>query len=399
MKLSVFIFSLILIISGCTDISHVKKQAQKQDQFSRRVHVTDKTIGLLWGNIDSVSNLDSLSLAISYLNRSEYKEALRLLAGLYPLDTLNVGGFYGFKIANEFSASNYEQYIFFRLNEYTQNINTKELLVQLGRSVVSEDDELNVLQNIENAYLQNIEKKDTFTARNIVNQINQIMPKFSKSKRLKFILANEYLALNDMNSALKLFDNLIDQNYYSLVSLRTVTAYMSKSKHPLLRRYLSVLDEKFISECNIFKIHEMPMNLPGDSLKDICNKCFKSSFQRDSVYSKVLLAKYYLANKQIAKVDSMTNEYLIDIENKTYDSTVLYEKGNYFDLKMNVLFLQEKYGQLCDFAKTKLEMNPIIEINSERDLKAYIQYLYAKYVSSDLKGFETFFNKNFHACY
>lgn len=368
--------------------------------------ITDNLIKLLWGSSDHSDSNNTLEMAVYYLNKSMYKSALGVLENRFlpEIDTVNTGGFYGFNVSYHFSDDQYEkynncvQYCFFRLNDYAENVVGNELENEI-LGLAKFDDQLYILQSIEDSYVSIKNNINISDADSLITKIKKVKKKIPDAKRLDFILANEYLIVNDSDNALKIFDGLIREDYYALSSLRNVIKYLSINGSPLLNKYVSIFNDKFPHECNLIAVDRLLKSAPENLISSICNKCIQSTFQRDSVYVKAMIAKYFMNLKKLNKVDSIATEYLSDIHNKTFDSTVLYEKGIYCDLKMRVLFLQGKYNELCKFAKHDLALNPLIAIDNEQELKFYIQNLYIEYISIDLKGFLTFFEKNFKDCY
>lgn len=387
----------IIILFSCTSQNNnQKKETYKNESESI---ISENLIELFWGSSNHFDSSNILETSVYYLNNSMYRKAVEILSHNYNLDTVKTGGFYGYKGGGNFEINPYKVYTFFRLNDYGENIIGNELLNELIKSAVKPEEELYTLQSIEATYLTIKNNISISEAETLIKQIKDLKKKLPYAKRLDFILANEYLKVNDNTNALKIFDKLIKDNYYALPSLRNLIRYLSVNKSSLLSKYVSISNDKFPFECNLVALNRSFKSAPDDSLYIKYNNCLKSSFQRDSVYAQVLLTKYYMRMGKIEKVDSITDKYLNDIDNKTYDSTVLYEKGNYFDLKMRVLFLKGNYKQLCEFTKSKLEFNPIISVDNKQELKFYIEKLYSEFISLDLKEFNTFFEKNFHNCY
>lgn len=389
------LFSILLFSCSNTATREKKENLIKESDLV----LTENLKNLFLGISNTYDSSNILETAIYFLNKSMYREAIRILRLHYNVDTVKVGGFLGYKEAENSAKNPYWLYTFFRLNDYTDNITGNELESELIGSLVDSNDKLFFLQNLEDSYLS-IKKENNLNEANVlISQIRAFKKKFPNAKRLDFILANEFLITNDSSNAIKIFDQLIQEDYYALPSLRNLTRYLAVHQSPLLYRYVTILNSKFPSECNLVLLNRSLKYSSIDSFHILYNNCIQSSFQRDSVYAKLLLTKYYLNSKKLNIVDSIVNEYLNNIDNETYDSTVLYEKGNYFDLKMRVLFLRGKYDDLCHFAKTKLELNPIVTIDNEAELKFYMEELYKDYITTDTKDFNSFFEKNFQRCY
>ena len=393
-----FILFLLTMIISCANQNDNKNKKEKKDIPISQIPITAKVIKLLWGINDKIDSSNVLELAIDYLDRSMYKSALELLNSKYTLDTINVGGFYGFKIASNYEISNYEKYILFRLNDYVGNLSENELSIQLLDAAMKSDNELYVLQSVEDEYLQNRNQRDTAIAKKIIDELKDLTIKFPDSRRVKFLLANEYLTINNIEDALRLFDNLIDDNYYALTSLRTIIQYLSFNKSHFLKEYLQIFKKKFPNECNLTSIKMSLQAISTDSLDILCRPCIKSDFQNDSIFSKLYLAKLYLDKRQFSKVDSISNEFHRNYHFFVFDSTLLFERGLYSDIKMRSLFLQQKFNKICEFIKTDLGYNLVIQIDNKKEFKLYIQRLYSDYISSDMNAFNSFFEKNFNSC-
>src|SRR4029078_10972547 len=112
--------------------------------------------------------------------------------------------------------------------------------------------------------------------------------------------------------------------------------------------------EKFPPECKLQSIKILLTTMSEDSLVKLCAPCMKSVFQKDSIFSKLYLAKFYLDKKRFDKVDSLTNDFNNNYDVFVFDSTLLFERGLYSDLKIRSLFLQRRYNEICRLIETDL---------------------------------------------
>ena len=391
MKYCIVIFNIIMLNSCICNrsVPYHDSPTAKVDSLPLSQNLED----LFWGNIDFRDTSNYLEASMFNLNKSDYKSACILIQKSYSLHQLNIGGFSGFQFNKDYFAQAYEQYFLFRLNGFTNNIGDRALLNQLVGAIIDPKSSLYKLFYVEFLYLNSDDYEGN------INYIKSLKKSNPKSLRLDYILAMEYLKSNNLDSSLKLFNILIEKDYYALPSLRNIIQYLSDNHNLILEKYLVLFNKKYPSECNLFALNKSFKKVSVDSLPLICNNCINSIFQRDSVYALVLLAQYYLSINNIEKADSMAEDYIHNLDKKTFDSTVLYEKGNYLDLKMRILFKEKKYSSLCNFINTKLEDNPIITIDNEGELRLYIQSLYIDYISSNLSIFPSFFNSNFGSCF
>jgi hypothetical protein len=387
---------LLTILIGCISNQQDSNQSNSSQPYINAIHpnsLSKNLVDLLWGNSNYYDTSNYLEASIFYINKSDYKKASIFFEKSYDLNLLNIGGFTGFKFDNRYFAQNYEHYCLFRLDEFTKNIGDNALLNQLLQAIFQRKDSLYKLSYAEFFCFNSDNLADN------ISYIKSLQKEYPKSLRLDYLLANQYLKGKNLDTALALFDNLIKSDYYALPSLRNVIQYLSDAHDTLINKYLFILDTKYPSACDLFKLNKSFKKTSFDSLPLICSSCINSVFQRDSVYAGVLLAQYYLSINNIGKADSMAENYIQNLDKKTFDSTVLFEGGNYMDLKMRILFKEKKYSALCDFIKFKLQDNPVINIDNASQLRMYIQNLYIGYISFDLTNFNSFFESNFHSCF
>lgn len=386
---------VLLFLFSCNNLQ--QRQNNKEAISSKQTGFNINLKNLLFGNSEQYDSTQILEKIVFYINKSEYREAFKLLKETFTLDSLNVGGFVGIQIHSSGYVRDYQGYIIYRYNDFLKNIAERILQVELLRSVFNEDSSLYNLQSLEDDYSRSLTSNDTSDFRNNINNLKVAKNKYPNSLRLDYLLANEYLLIDDSTNALRLFNSLIKKNYYALPSLKIIISYLYTRHNSHLNEYEAQYQTLFPDECNIYELANS-FGLNG-SLSSLCKKCFSSSFQRDSVYARVFLLRYYLASNHLRRADSMVNVFLRNIDNEPYENTVKEEEGNFFDVKMRLLFIQHKYPELCEFTKRNLYFNPVINIDNEEQLEAYIKKLYFQYISSDLKNFESFFQQNFGSCY
>jgi hypothetical protein len=389
------ILFVLLFLFSCNNIG--QRQNSKETISSKQTNLTVNLKNLLFGNSEQCDSSKNLEKIVFYLNKSKYREAFELLKSGFVLDSLNRGGFIGVKLHNSDYVKDYESYIVYRYNDFFKNVGERELQIDLLRSFFNEDSSLYSLQTLEYDYSRSLTSKDTNNVRNNINNLKIAKSKFPNSLRLDYLLANDYFLMDDSTNALKLFNSLIKKNYYALPSLRNIISYLYSKHNSQLNEYEVQYRKLFPDECNIYELANSGDQY--DSLSFLCRKCFSSSFQRDSVFARVFLLRYYLSSNQLQSADSMVNVFLRNIHNEPYENTIEEEEGNFFDVKMRLLFIQHKYSELCEFTKRNLYFNPVINIDNEEQLKVYIKKLYFLYINNDLKNFESFFQQTFGSCY
>lgn len=388
------ILFILFFLFSCNNLEH----RQKQETISaKQTDFTFNLKNLLFGNSEQYDSTQILEKIVFDINKSKYTEAFKLLKKSFTLDSLEVGGFTGIQIHSSGYARDYQNYIIYRYNDFLKNIIERILQVQLVGSVCNNDSDVYNLQSLEADYSASLEQKDTNRVRNNINNLKVAKAKFPNSLRLDYLLASEYLLVDDSTNALDLFNSLIKKNYYALPSLRSIISYLYISHNSHLNKYETQYQTLFPNECNIYELTNSSDKYHFSS--SLCKKCFSSSFQRDSVIARVFLLRYYLTSNQLQSADSMANVFLRNIDNEPDENTVEEEEGNFFDVKMRLLFIYHKYSELCEFTKQKLYFNPVINIDNEEQLKDYIKKLYFLYINSDLKNFESFFQQNFGSCY
>lgn len=379
-----------LFFLACTNGTQKKRQSTVQ----QNLNITENIQQLLWGNKDVVDSTVLLEIVLHDLNNSRYKEALKKMSVTYPLDTFYFEGYYGFKIRQIANLSPAEKYVMFRINDYAENIWEDKLIGELFESLLDQNDRLFQLQMVESVYLGSKDSKDDNLKKDAVGQLENLLLEHPESKRVKYLLASKYLDLFELNKALEIFDQLIQQDYYALVSLKKILRFFLANENPLSKKYLQIMTNKFPQECKLIYSTQFLDTIGEPALIMMCNQCVQSVFQEDSMFAKILMGKFYLNKRQLNTVDSLYNTYEKNQVISFFDDNYLLERGLYYDLKLRSLFLQKKYNELVKFI-AGIGANSVINIKNEEQFKTYIKGLYKSYFSQDTTGFKPFFEKSF----
>jgi hypothetical protein len=260
--------------------------------------------------------------------------------------------------------------------------------------MMDDKNELYQLQTNEVYFLGSLNNKNYSLTRKNISSLIESLNANPDSQRLKFLLANEYLIVNETEKSLKFFDELIDANYYAQVCLRRIIEKFSIEKNPLLPKYTSLYAKKFPGGCLV----GLESHLIGEGeggLQGLDKKCACSPFQKDSIVAKISSARLYLNKRDFKHSDSLVQIYLNLKKPILLDSTMMFERGEYYDIHLRSLFLQKEYGKLREFVNNGLTTNSVITIDNEEQLRQYLQKLYVDYISPSLSGFEAFYNDNF----
>lgn len=396
MKLnSIIFFVLFCFILSCSQGNKVKQNfSDLKDSVS--INISERMFRLFIGIDDKYDSLNPVELTLNYLNKSMYKQALVSINKFYPLDTVYSGGFSGFKLANDITLPA-PQLLIFRLNDYTENLSNDQIQVQLLKSVDMDKTIIFKYQDIEDGYLELCKH---FTMGNALEQIEKMeifLKEFPRSKRIEFLLANTYLKINKVDSALQIFDYLIDKDYYALKSLRAINTYLSKNPCSLSTKYSNLFKLKFPTQCNITQIDMKFSQISQDSIDIDCKICNTSDFQIDSVMSKLYFSKLYLTRKDFAKLNIMLSDYFSHYQYPGIDSLREFENGLYNDLEIRSLFLQKQFGDICRFVTGKnMHRNRYLYIETREQLKQYLQNIFIEYYPADKQNFDSFFAKEFN---
>lgn len=385
------------ILLSCNPSPTQKKHMEESPYDTIPGIMTKKMDNLFWG-VDDKLKLDTanpIESAMYFLNKSKFSAGLTVLRTKYNLDIAYYsGGFHGIKEKESVEANKLIRYTYFRFNDYSNpRIVGGELYNQL--SLVDTTEKLYHLQEVEAPYIGIKEDMDSLTAEKLVPLLKKLNEKYGNAKRLEFMLASEYLLLNDTIKAMSIFDRLIGSDYYALCSLRALTASFSDKSPLLMNKYSALLDRKFPDECNFYKARSLLATIKEDSMVYECKKCFQSVFQADSIYARLLLSKFYMFHKSLGKVDSLVNGYLKIEDGEPFNDDRKYIKGVYYDFKLRTLFLRGRYYEMQKFAEKKIRDNPVVQIDSDADLNRYVKNLYLQYISSETKDFGAFYEKNF----
>ncbi|MBV4358923.1 hypothetical protein [Pinibacter aurantiacus] len=390
--LSAFVFATFIVV-GCGNNNSKSNKKYIANVSQTSTNVSKNFIALLNGSSSTVDSSNPLELSIFYLNRSMYDSSCEVLKRNFSLDTLIENDFYGFELKDK-NASNYVKYAVFRLNEYPHNLDN-ELHLQLLRSITDERDELYQIQSSEVYYLGSLSGVSPESTKKNINSLIERLSKSPHNQRLKFLLANEYLIANETDKSLKIFDELISANYYAQVSLRTIIKRLTIEKSPLLSKYISLYTNKFPGECLFGLAPHLYKEVGEGDLQELNRNSCRSPFQKDSILAKIFLASFYLNKRDYKNADSLVQIYLRLKKSLLLDSTMMFERGQYYDIQMRSLFLQKQYKKLTEFVKNGLTTNSVINIDNEEQYKQYLQKLYMEYISPSLDGFEPFYSDNF----
>jgi hypothetical protein len=341
------------------------------------------------------NGLDSFSSIVSSINHSDYKIAKKLLEN-YSYDTVRHSGFWGI---NSKSLLNPKfSYLFFRYENALANLPQEEQQLMIVGSAIHEPSLIYEVQSIEYAYVANLNNQDSTAAHDIVMRANKLIVRGKKRiRRIEYLLANAYLDIGNVDSALSIFDILIDEDYYSLPSYKRVIDFLSKTKDSVkMKRYKTDFYNKFPNEPLITEINYKSST---ETILLTLQKCTTSNYQRDVIRARTILARHYLVVGQYAAVDSMVDAFFRNFDEMTANDFLIgYQKGVFFDLRMRRLYLQKKFTDMCGFALLSLRENPVVKINNSEDFRQYVKALYIEYTQKESSEFERFFSLNFQDC-
>lgn len=199
-------------------------------------------------------------------------------------------------------------------------------------------------------------------------------------------------SLKRFNVCLPIYNDLLQQDYYSYRILRRLADYYKDINIDSCKTYLNLLEKQFSSKCVIEGI-----TLKNDSLLILnCNNCLKSNSRRDSIKARVELTKYYLKEKNYGQIEQLYNGFSNANKEFILDSLKIWEAGEYYDIMSQSLFLKQEYAKLCSFLVKDVSYNLKINVKNDEDLYNLVKSYYLKYnKTKSLQDFDAFFNKNF----
>jgi len=403
MKNILFCLIMMVLFFSCNSSKNKKKELTILDIDTSEGVLTSNMNKLYWGINENIKpdTANPLEMAMFHLNNSDYKGAYSALRKKYLLDTIIGKGIYGFMCSGSYQPNKYKVYTFYRFNDYSDNVirNTLENEFVGGAIYDSSKPELRGLQEVEDNYaeIKNYSDKiDTNNARKLIPKLLNAKKAYKNARRLDFLLLNEYIIVNDSSNAMKVADKLVKENYYSLPTLRHIIKYLSGIDNSQAKKYIFLLDKMYPSECNLFKIKSSISTANENSILNECKKCYISDFRIDSMYARLLLVKYYFENKQYEKANIYLNEYLDKWDEGMYIKELGNIRGQYYDLKLRILFMKGNFEEFCKLINYKMQINPVVPLDDPIAFKSYIQKLYRDYISSDGTRFDAFYQKNFY---
>jgi hypothetical protein len=350
---------------------------------------------IVFGIGNPTKNNDTFCIVIKLINESDLDSAFSILR-MFPLDTIKHSGYFGFTPKNLLDSR--LNYLMFRYEEAKQNLPSEGLQGMIVKSAIDESTMFQKLNLVEQLHTSNLNEKNKEKAKSIIELSDQISKENNiHANRLHFLKAYSYNILGDVELAIEIYQSLIKEGYYEMISLKAIIGiYLNKKDTASAGKFMDIFKSRFPDEPLITSVDYK------SSEKDILElkgKCEQRNRQRDLIILNTILARHLLYTKQIGRLEKMVSSYEDSFKLITAtDFYVKFERGVFFDIKMRLLFLNGKFKELCEFALTELRDNPVISISSENEFKVYIQSLYQEYNLNSPEDFEKFFNLNFQEC-
>jgi hypothetical protein len=382
------IFIGLLICVGCTGQNKKKLNTSKKADL-QETPVSKCFIEAVYGFEVCTKQPDSAEavLALDYLNRSEYKKCLEILKKQGQFDTIRYAGFRGINFTERVSQE--MQYVMFRFNNFLDNLlgNSQARILPNSRAIDSP--KFNSLMDIEYSYLL----MDSSLYTPFIQKIQAIVLADRESPRIQYLLGNVELSYGDSNKGYSILRNLINVNYYKLPAMKLLLS-SSKVKTDQKLIILAELRHDFPNECDISWSE-------GVILKTRClhcEVCKQSIFQKDSILVKLVKAKILLQENKYSELDLALNSYFKSDSIYDPNPMLLFERGEYLDLRLRSLFLQKKYSEFCDFIHNNIGVNSKLKFETQNEISDYIKKLVIDYFSQPY-NFPQFVEKNFNNCF
>lgn len=340
---------------------------------------------------DDYTALDAMDSAMLRLNASDEAAAIQILRRNYKVDTFFNNGYVGLVVSQP--KSDLTNYLLYRYLELVGDLDPNSLTRVLVSDINLDNNCIRTLIEQESLYLSFYSKKIADQDRKtIIDSIKKRHELFPNSLRIKYILANIYYASQLYDEALKLYLDLINQNYYKFNCLKRLIKHYELLNSDSLRYYVKLAADLFPQKCVPQKIALVNSD---SEIYEVISSCSVSLSKKDSIEAKVLSAKIYLTNENFEMVSRILKSYFSNNTEFILDSLRLWERGEYYDIQLRYFFVKKQYKNFSDFVIKKMGYNPKISVENERDFYELVQTYYTQYINSSIDGFDAFFNKHF----
>ena len=348
-------------------------------------------------NEDSLGDVSSQpGYILTILAKSKERLAIETSTRTFNIVPFRSSGYLGFRSqepqANEF----HSKYVAYRLSEYIDNLDYDYLYRTYNdfADINKKTSQFNIICSIERNYLLYF-LADSLKARQYLSALEIDLKDIPKSKRIKFLLAKIYQAEKNYEKAIVLYKDLLESDYYAFLSLRNLINICIIHNPDSLDYYKRLASIKFRGRC-IPEIWNTDVKKSFELNSELLNDCISSTSQRDSMKALLYLGGTYLDLQKFSEFDSLYSEFSINNSEFLLDSFKTWEKGEYYDLKLRSLFLQNRYKELIKFITTSVGYNRKISVGSALELKKLIRQYYFEYnLDASDNRFESFFAKKF----
>ncbi len=392
-----FLFLFINIISffGCSSLSRNNFSYCEDNRF----FTNSLTIDIKRNDEDTAGNFVFYSILDS-LNRSNYLGALNQAKSYFNFKEFKYNGFKGIMPLEKKGNSFWKSYIAYRLSSFNDDLDKNSLyrIIVTNYQIGIENEDSNCVKSlfdIEASYLSCFLVKSKDSSLKRVERFKRFLFDYPSSKRVKYLLADLALRFSPVDSAVSLFKELYNVGYYQMPILKILTNYYEKRNEDSLSFYLSEINRLNPSECSISRIYLLVQQKNKDGVEKECQKCINGYSRKDSMKAKLLLLQVYVNDKNIKKGKDLYGDYENANSEFVLDEFKIWERGEYYDLMLRCLFLQEKYGDMHEFVFKSMGYNEKIKINNEQDFYLLIKKYFAYYNDGKLNDFDGFYIKNF----
>lgn len=224
-------------------------------------------------------------------------------------------------------------------------------------------------------YFDYLSSKGLKEYKSVEKALQSSISKYPLALRFKYLLANIYLLTESWNKALSLTSELIEKDYYRFWLLKKkIGYYQTIGDSDQLLSCINSTKKLYPQRC----IPEMVFfTRDSDVLRNELSFCFNSRFLSDSIVSTIYLCRRFLSQMEFGALDSMYLSFEKMNKHFQLDSLKIWERGEYFDLKLQSLFMQKKWASFVMFLVSEVGYNKKIIVKNKSDLKLLIQRYYA----------------------
>lgn len=376
---------------NCNDSNKGSTTCQENCRFKGSLDIEDKIS-------QNCTNDSTFSLVLERLNHSDHKKALDIAKSFVLYEEIQYNSFKGI-IAASNESSFWNSYIAYRLSSYNDDLDYNSLLrvlmVNYTSGIKSIDSIcIKKIVEIEQLYISFFLERQN----NIGNQINKFrnfLYEYPTSKRIRFLWANLQFRFGSADSAILAYKELYYSSYYQAPILKLLTNYYKDKNLDSLKFYISAVSKLNPLGCNIENISTLLREAKHENIESECRKCFNSLSMKDSMSAVLMLAKYYLNIGDFSKVYKLYTQYEQANSEFVNDEFKTWEKGEFYDIFMQALFLERRYNDLKNFV-FKIGYNKKVIINNEDDFYNVIKRYYEHYIRHNAQNFESFYRKHFN---